>query len=319
MQEAFSDSVTATSWLEDAHDWIHRRAEDAGLRLAGPIDQRRVRPWSTQLLAPTDRGPIWFKATCPSMRFEAALHQRLATLSPGDVPPPLAVDEDRGWILMTDRGVTLGDDHPPTIEDWTALVGRVAGLQRLVADEEATLLATGLPDCSPTTVVDRFEQMLERLADLPGDHPAHVTDPERRALLERGPQVRQAADTLAASPLPVTLQHGDVHPRNAFLDGRLLDFGDAQWAHAVEVLDVPYGWVKSNSDLPWERILQAWGAVWSDVVGPRELRILFEASQYTHAVNRAATWWGCLLHATTAEWQEWGEAPRHHLMRIIEA
>ena len=272
MQEAFSDSVTATSWLEDVHDWIHRRAEDAGLRLAGPIDQRRVRPWSTQLVAPTDRGPVWFKANCPPMRFEAALHRRLAALSPADVPPPLAVDEDRGWILTLDRGVTLGDDHPPTVEDWTGVVGRVAGLQRLVVDDGETLLATGLPDCSPSTVADRFEQMVERLSDLADDHPAHLTASEHRALVDRAPQVKDAADTLAASILPVTLQHGDVHPWNTFLDGRLLDFGDAQWAHAVEVLVVPYGWVVSNSDLPWERILQAWGDVWSDVVGPRELR-----------------------------------------------
>ncbi|WP_375001367.1 aminoglycoside phosphotransferase family protein [Aeromicrobium sp. CTD01-1L150] len=319
MRPAFSETVTSQEWLDEARSWVHARGEDAGLRLVGPIEQRRVRPWSTLLVAPTDQGLVWFKANSPSMSFEAGLHQLLAARRPHDVPAPLAVDTDRGWILTTDRGVTLGDDHAPTTQDWVDVVRTVASLQRGVAEEEASFLATGLPDCSPPTVPGRLDRMVDRLSELPSTHPAHLAASDRDALHARREDVVDAAGRLASSPLPTTLQHGDVHPWNAFTDGRLLDFGDAQWAHAVEVLNVPYGWVTSESDLPWEEILYAYGEQWADVVGARELRALFGATAYTHAVNRAATWWGCLVHATDEEWIQWGDAPRHHLLRILEA
>ncbi len=319
MGPAFSQTVTSRRWLDDARSWVHARCDEAGLRLTGPVEQRRVRPWSTLLLTPTDRGPVWFKATCPTMRFEAGLHRLLAELSPRDVPVPLAVDADRGWILSADHGATLGDDHPPTTEDWTGVLRTVAQVQQAVADEGARLLATGLPDCSPGTVPARFDRLLDALSDVPADHPSYLGEPQRAALAARRDDVVGAAERLAGSRVPVTFQHGDVHPWNAFTDGRLLDFGDAQWAHAVEVLNVPYGVIASDADVRWDDVLGAYAQEWCDVVGSRDMRALFAAAVYTHAVNRAGTWWSCLQHATDEEWREWGDAPRHHLLRILEA
>ena len=86
MDQAFSQEVTSPGWLDEAHAWVHARAEEAGHALAGPIEQRRVRPWSTQLVVPTDRGRLWFKANCTSMAFEPALHDLLARVAP-DQPP----------------------------------------------------------------------------------------------------------------------------------------------------------------------------------------------------------------------------------------
>ena len=318
---AFSQTVTSQQWLDGVRSWIHARCDDEGLRLVGPVEQRRVRPWSTLLVAPTHRGPVWFKATCPPMQFEAGLHRVLAELRPLDVLAPLAVDEDRGWILSADRGATLGDDHPPTTRDWMDVVRTVADVQQAVAGEAERLLATGLPDCSPVTVPARFDRILGALAELDPEHPARLTDAQRDDLAARRDDVVGAAERLASSTVPTTLQHGDVHPWNAFVDGRLLDFGDAQWAHAVEVLNVPYGVIASGADdgLSWDQVFGAYAEQWSGVVGPRDLRALFAAGVYTHAVNRAATWWACLAHATDEEWREWGDAPRHHLLRILEA
>lgn len=319
MERTFSGTVTSPAWLDEARSWIHARSEDAGRRIVGPIEQRRVRPWSTQLVAPTDRGLWWFKANNPSMVFEAGLHALLADLRPQDVPRPVAVDVERGWLLTEDRGVTLGDDHPPTLDDWSGVVRTVAGLQRGLVDHADAVLATGVEDCSPATVPDRLERMVDALAGLPGDDPSHLTADDLAELARRRPELDDAVARLDASVVPSTLQHGDLHPWNAFTDLRLLDFGDAQWAHALEVLNVPYGWITAESSLPWEAVLGAYAAQWEDVAGVRELRALFGATAFTHAVNRAATWWACLAHATPQERAEWGEAPRHHLLRILEA
>ncbi len=319
MDEAFSRRVTSPGWLEEAHAWIHARAEEAGHALAGPIEQRRVRPWSTQLVVPTDRGRLWFKANCRSMAFEPALHALLADVAPDQVAAPLAVDPAQGWMLTADRGVTLGDSREPTLADWRGVMIATARLQRRLVDRRDAVLATGVPDCSPETVPARFDALLERLATLPVEHPSALDHGVATALAGRREQLLEAVARLASSSVPVTVQHGDVHPWNAFADLRVFDFGDLQWSHALEVLSVPYGWITTRSALAWDDVLATYSEMWSDVAGPRDLAELRAATAFTQPVNRALTWWESLEGATDEEWREWGEMPAHHLSRVLEA
>lgn len=319
MEQPFPALVTSTAWRHEAEAWIHDRAQDAGRRLSGPIEQLRVRPWSTQLVVATDRGRLWFKANCPSMRFEAGLHELLARLAPEDVAPPLAIDVSRGWILTADRGQTLGDSHDPGLDDWRAVVAGTARLQRRLADHEAEVLATGVPDCRPETVPDRFDRVVERLAVLPADHPSHLDDVTRGELEARRAQVVDAAAALAASPVPATVQHGDLHPWNTFTDLKVFDFGDLQWAAAPEVLQVPYGWSTRETQLAWDPVLDAYLEVWSDLLDHRALRTLVEASVFTHAVNRSITWLDALHDAGPEELEAWGDGALRTITRVIEA
>ena len=134
MDRPFSEQVSDASWLEAVHGWIVDAVEGSGRTVTGPIEQRRVRPWSTQLVAPTDGGPVWFKANSPPMSFEPVLHALLARLVPGEVAAPMAVDPARGWMLTADRGDTLGDARPPTLEDWCGVLATTARVQRAVLD-----------------------------------------------------------------------------------------------------------------------------------------------------------------------------------------
>lgn len=319
MDQAFSQEVTSPGWLDEAHAWVHARAEEAGHALAGPIEQRRVRPWSTQLVVPTDRGRLWFKANCTSMAFEPALHDLLARVAPDQVAAPLAVDAERGWMLTTDHGSTLGDAREPTLADWRGVLVATARLQRRLAPHRDDVLATGVPDCAPSTVPARLDALVEVMRSLPADHPSHLDADRAGALLARRPALVEATARLASASVPVTVQHGDVHPWNAFADLRVFDFGDLQWAHALEVLAVPYGWITSRTSLVWDDLLATYEEMWSDVASPRDLAELAAATAFTHPVNRALTWWDCLAGATDEEWAEWGDAPRHHLLRVLEA
>lgn len=319
MDQAFSERVTSQGWLDEAHAWLNERAEESGHVLAGPIQQPRVRPWSTQLVVPTDRGRLWFKANCPSMAFEPALHELLSHLAPDQVAAPLAIDAERGWMLTEHRGETLGDTREPTLADWRGVLLATARLQRRLADQRDAVLATGVPDCAPGTVPDRFDAVLERLRSVPADHPSFVDAGTAERLAARRGELVDAVARLASSAIPVTVQHGDVHPWNAFADLRVFDFGDLQWAHALEVLSVPYGWIASRSELVWDDVLATYAEMWSDVAGPRELAELQAASSFTQPVNRALTWWESLETATPDQWTEWGDAPRHHLLRVLEA
>jgi hypothetical protein len=296
--------------------WLEARLTEAGHRLTGVPEQRRIRPWSTQLVVPTDRGPVWFKANCEALAFEPEVQRVLSLLVADEVDTPLALDSDRGWLLTADRGWALRDQREPTLDDWRAVVRLAATLQRRVAGSGPTLVAAGLPDCAPETVESRHESMVQRLSALPPEHPSHLGPSEAATLRAGSGAVKRAVEELMAAPLPATFQHGDLHPGNVFAVGgglRLFDFGDAQWAHALEVLAVPYRWVTRLTRLPWNQVLDAYAEVWSDVVSRADLERLLPAAMVTHAVNRSFTWLGAIEGAQADELQEWGDAPAYYL------
>jgi hypothetical protein len=66
------------AWRRTAESWIARQARRRGLSLTGPIEQPRVRPWSTVMRAPSSAGVLFFKATATSMTNDASLTAGLA-------------------------------------------------------------------------------------------------------------------------------------------------------------------------------------------------------------------------------------------------
>jgi len=321
VEQSWSESVGGKEWRLDAEHWIHDVLTERGIVVIGPIEQPRIRPWSTQLVVPTDAGKLWFKANSPAMAFEPRLQRVLGELIPKDVEEPFTTEESRGWMLTMDRGPSLGERHEPTLADWQEVVSHAARIQRALAEDKRRLIDAGLSDFSPPTVPERFDSLVERLRDLPWAHPSHVPAELAEKLGNSRTQVAEASQQLDESPIPSSLQHGDLHPWNVFVldDGlRFFDFGDAQWAHALEVLSVPYGWIRARTSLAWEPVRDAYREHWNDLVSDREFEALWCATSLTQPVNRSATWWTALQGASASEWAEWGAAPRAHLMNVLE-
>lgn len=323
----FSVEVSSESWRADAERWI---AAALAARDAVVVETRqpRVRPWSTQLVVEA-AGPMgaeryWFKANCRAQSFEPALQSLLSSIAPDDVDAPVAADPGRGWMLTADRGPTLADRHEPGAADWSRVITEWARLQRTVAGRSAALLDAGVPDCAPATVPARFAELLEFVLGLPSGHPSAPDAATAAALEGAADRVSRAAETLEAGGLPATLQHGDLHPGNVFASDdagaglRLFDFGDAQWAHPIEAVLVPYGVMEYRGIDP-EPVLAGFREAWAEVArfddgGWAEL---VAAAETTQAVNRAYTWWGCLAQATDDETAEWGEAVLRHFSRVL--
>jgi hypothetical protein len=192
MEESFAAVVGSSRWREQALSWIEQSLGSRGLSVTGEVAQPRIRPWSTQLVVPTDEGRFWFKANCRALAFEPAVHVELGRLVPWEVEPPAAFDAARGWLLTADRGLTLGERHEPTLADWQTVVGLAAELQRAVAAQGKELLDAGLPDCSPATVPDRFDALVATFSALPPDHPSHLRADEREELEAGRPTVVEA-------------------------------------------------------------------------------------------------------------------------------
>jgi len=318
----FSGLVTSPAWRADVEEWVHGRVGDHGHRVTGPLDQRRVCAWSTQIVVPTDAGRLWFKALCPSMAFEPALQDLLAAVVPHQVDRPYAIDPRRGWMMTVDRGQTLSDSHEPTLEDWCAVVETTADIQRAIGPHRDDVLATGVQDCSPATVPTRFDDLVECFSGLSSEHPSHLDADLRAALRAVRPKLVDVCAQIAASPMLNTVQHGDLHPGNVFVvngELRVFDFGDTQWAPAVEVLSVPHGILTEEGRWPWRPVIDAYAEQWADVVDVRALNAMWGAVAFTRPVNRSLTWWNALAGATEGEWDEWGIAPLHHLRRVLDA
>jgi hypothetical protein len=321
MGRPFSERVVGDDWRHATEAWIRERLQTHGHTLTGPIEQPRVRPWATQLTVPTDAGRLWFKANAAALAFEPSIQSELSRLAADAVDAPYAIDAQRGWMLTRDRGVTLRESRESTVEDWQRIMVEVARIQQIAAHHRDRLLAAGLPDYSPGTVLDRFDRIVEIFAAHPADHPAHVDADLRQRLADARPAIADAVEALANGPLPTTWQHGDVHPNNVFAleDGsmRVFDFGDGQWAHAAEALCVPYGWITSLTSIPWQPVLEAYAEAWS--LRPDVVQTALVSAELTQAVNRAASWSSFLDEATATEWAEWGAGPLRHLSRVLDS
>jgi hypothetical protein len=219
---------TDPQWLAEAHDWIGEQVARLGAGSVGPIEQHHVRSWSTVLCVPTGSGDMYFKANAAALRQEAAVVTLLAARRPDCVEPPLAVDLERGWMLMADAGVRLRGivERERDLTCWLEILPLYAGLQIDLADDADELVSLGAPDLRLSVLPSRFEQLLDTLIDLPlGD---------RRRLQGNVSRVREMCDELAGYGLPETIQHDDFHDGQVFVrDGRyfLLDWGDACVSH----------------------------------------------------------------------------------------
>ena len=80
------------SWRAEAHRWVDEQLAELGRVRTGQPEQPHVRPWATALRIPTDRGPVWLKASAEGTAYEHGLLQILSDVAPGFVLAPLASD-----------------------------------------------------------------------------------------------------------------------------------------------------------------------------------------------------------------------------------
>ena len=226
---------TDPSWQAEAHAWIHAEVELLGVGVVGAIEQPHIVPWSTVMRVPTGAGDVYFKANAPELSHEAAVTTLLARLRPDCVPRPLAVELERGWMLMADAGTRLREaiERERDLDPWLEVLPLYAGVQLDLADHVDELLALGTPDLRLATLAAKYERLLDELAGL--------TPEERRRLRGLVPYVAELCDDLGAYGVPETIQHDDFHDGQVYVrDGRylLLDWGDACVSHPFFTLSV---------------------------------------------------------------------------------
>ena len=135
-----------SDWLEQAHHWIRDKLAAQAIPIIGLIDQFHVRPWSTVMRIPTGQGNVYFKASTSVAMHDTAVTQTIFRYRPDTIPAVLAIDAERGWLLLADGGQRLREAFKAgkPMSDWSQILADYADLQIDLADTRWLLI--GQPD-----------------------------------------------------------------------------------------------------------------------------------------------------------------------------
>jgi Phosphotransferase enzyme family len=221
---------TQHGWFRTVRAWLDGAMTDCNAGRVREIVQLRAWPSSTVLKVIADHKSAYCKALPESVAAEGHVTAYLSQHLTGFVPTVLAFDPQRRWLLteaFEGRPLELVDE----IAAWERAASRYGALQVASVPHVAALTREGC---------------LERtLADLAGSIRPLLDDPEMIAALDLAERNRLRAAAgdlvdrcaeLAATPLPRTLEHGDLWPGNVLVDATasvIIDWEDAAIAHPL--------------------------------------------------------------------------------------
>lgn len=293
----------------------------------GPAGEPRIRFWSVQLTFPTDHGKLWFKENNPGQFQEASILAALAELAPQHVVAPLAIEPTRGWLISPDHGATLSTLKSTDYALWSRLATDFAELQQKVAPHGKRLKEAGLASLEPEIAGNFVSNQLLLHTGLPEEHPLHLNPERADRIYASVPAIENAAAHLNALGVPLSLEHNDLHPNNAFIPGsrtdplRFFDFGDSYWAHPFSSLYVPLGvmmenWEAQPDDARLRRVLTAYLERWTGYAPLPQLREALEPALQLGRLNRYASWLRLLIHADDESMRKYGPHALHYLQTI---
>ncbi|CAM3361214.1 phosphotransferase [Stackebrandtia soli] len=269
-------------WHHAFVTWMRDAAAAAGATTVG--DPRPVQHWALSAVWRLDTGEGAFYAKAiyghpahddaPAHGFwhEPALTSLLSTEHGQGVPETVAVDTDRGWILMRDMRVTTFGDR--TDEPAAPALTALADIQRHWAGRTADLTAVGCPDRRPSIL---YEQARELASD-------------DDALAEALPTIHRLCERLEHGPIPLSLMHGDYHDQNVGVrdDGVVVAYDWSDGAIGHPFLDVGV-FLHRRAETERADLAAAYRDRWRDYADAIALRDLFDIASVLSCLNQVVT------------------------------
>ncbi|TKV56811.1 hypothetical protein FDO65_18365 [Nakamurella flava] len=302
------------SWVDDRLADLAGPAADGPVRV-GPVLESRVRPWGTVLRLPVaswfPRSPgsrgdwVWFKSSAPATRYEATVTSVVAQRHAPAVVAPLAVDPDRGWLLLPDGGAPIAEAADDPAGALAAAILEYGRLQRAVTPDSCALVAAGVPDLRPSNLRRSFGDALLAARRAVIDAATACGDPDRKDLvLLRGQlaQINRRREELLApvrvlerSALRPSVDHNDLHPGNVLLGGgspRFYDWGDASIAHPFAAVQLPLGYLRhvSRDEKLFTETRDAYLEGFAGSACGEDLRATLDAAVRLAPISRTLSW-----------------------------
>ncbi len=321
---------TLSGWKEQAEAWILAALEKRGLTVSGPIEQPHVRYWSTVLRVPTTNETLYFKATASMLLHEAGVTQLVTEIGGDAVPELLAVDTEKGWMLMRDAGQQMRNmvKEDGDIRHWQKALLVYGELQCRLCSHTEELLNRGVPDRRLQHLPALYEELL---ADTPvlciGEKDGLTTEEydRLRALIPDIPRLCDELESLAA--VPETLDHNDLHDNNIFVkEGRyqIADWGDCCVTHPFFSMVVVLRSAAHTLGLPdnapeLDTLYAAYLEPWSAYGTPEQLDAACRAALKLGTLGRVLNWYNVIRNLDEADRAEYAEAVPGWLQEFLKA
>jgi hypothetical protein len=281
-------------WFVHAAGWVREEAERAGRAVNGPIEQ--VRNWqrSCILRARTDRGEVYFKAVPPMFAVEPPLTRGLAQQYPDHLPPVLAIDPDRHWLLTQGVvGKTL--DQFPDIRHWEMALRTYAGIQIDQISRVDGLRGMGCPDHPLATLSAAIPSLVTDPAALQPGQEHGLSAAEIDQLQALAPQLQRACDTLDGWGVPETVEHGDFYAWQILIAEErpvFIDWSDCSVSHPFFSLLLFFAYGEMEQHLPavpamHARLRDAYLEPWTAFAPIERLRPAFDLAQVVAPLHHA--------------------------------
>jgi hypothetical protein len=328
----YLEAWSTDEWRVEATAWLDARLDEAGIRRRDDVEPPRIRPWGAVARVPTDAGTVWFKATAPATGFEAALYPILFEHAPETVLAPIAVDAERGWLVLPDGGVRLGDvvEGEALVEAMTVVLPRYAELQRAAAPSVEAMLAAGVLDLRPAALPERFDDALAVIGASVERHGSEEDRARHARIAHARPRVADWSERLAASPIAASIDHDDLHARNVLarsadaLDtARIFDWGDSVVAHPFTSLLVALRSVQATLEVgPRDpallRLRDAYLEAFTDLDDRAALIETVEAACHGGKIARALVWHRSIATTPPDERGDFADAPLYWLGEVLD-
>lgn len=306
-------------WWEGALAWVDDELREQGLERTG--EPEVLKHWQISALwrVPTVAGPVYFKAVPDFLAREVEVSPRLAAELLGAAPRVLAADAGRGFLLLQGAG-EVRETH-----DLPVLMAHLADIQRASV---GLLPALGLRNRGPEYVRGWLDTLLADETLMVG-HRDDLTADEANALRAQRGELEAALNRLAASPLPRTLGHGDLHGGNvAVQDGlyTILDWSDVCETHPFMDANPSYFLpdpfqsgdhsTEAGTAADQTAAEDAYLARWADVAPAHELRPLLADGQRAGELLRALGYVDGIQPAVHDK-REWSGTHLYHLRKLL--
>ncbi len=310
-------------------EWIDKQISQLDFARTSPNVTVKIRPWSTVLRVPTTAGVLYAKALPQEHNHEVALTVALSDWLGDHSIHMLASEPAMGWMLMSDCGNTLRQhftDYPdPNI--WKPILSHYAKSQIELIDHVTHLGDLGIPNRQPSKLPDFLHKVLANEDVLYLGREECLSYSQLAQLHAFMPAFTSLCAELAATPIPLSVNHGDLHDGNIFYNNGhhvFFDWGDASIAHPFFSLRTTYVSLENRFDIPendpsLNRFRDVYLEPWTDIVSRSECLEIFELSQRLWSLSSLAGWYQALGSISAEEREPYYYAVSALLIELLEA